>query len=540
MPNFRFWIPLDTIEKSVNDKGQRVMKVGGFASTARIDTDQEGLTPTLEGFDISYLKEKGIVNWNHSKSPEAIIGEPTKAEFRPKGLYVESELYEDSPLANKVYDLAEMLNKNSKKRRLGYSVEGKVLERDSLNEKKITKALITNLALTISPKNPDSIVDIIKGEYHELSDEDLLKGIDNTIFDLKANGGEVKYIVDLVREDGMRVTVDENYNIRVDKCLDTDKGRALIKEDVNPELKNQQYLSKAEVFDKIFAIDSVISFQIANEIFETLNTLTMSTTDKKTKITDDVLEKAMKTLKLTSDKAESVINKGHKEDENEEEAEKEYDKEADIKPKVDKKDKAKSKKKEEDDDEDEDDMKKGEIEEDDEEAEEKEEKKPVIKKAIKKAVQSEIIPEPDMEIGKLIKSLAIIAKGTYDLQKQNVEVLEDIKDELQKSHEMIEELLDQPVTTGRKSVRTSSKPVKREFNKGNDDELGEIEKGEDDEIVLSMSRNKQAIVGLLDKYAFEKGFDDELGKALTTFEAGNTILPVAARKFAENKIKIIQ
>ncbi len=541
MPNFRFWIPLDKIEKSVNDKGQRVMKIGGMASTSRKDTDKESLDPTQEGFDISYLKEKGIINWNHSKSPEAIIGEPTKVEFRPKGLYVESELYEDSVLANKVYDLAETLQKNSKKRRLGYSIEGKVIERDCIDDTKVTKAMITNIALTISPKNPDSIVDIMKGEYHELTDEDLLKGVDDAFDTATANGGEIM-IIDIIRQDGMRVTVDQSYNIKVEKCLDTDKGRSLIKEDVDPKLKIQpKYLSKAEVFDKIFADNSVISFETANEIFKTLNNLTMSQkTDKKTEITEDVLEKALKTLKITkggeaAEEVDDTLEKG--EDDDSETTEKEAStKKKDAKG-IEKAFKKKAKKDDEDDDEGEGSEEEGGEKGEDDEKNVDTKKKPAF---LKKAVVPDFKTD-DPSLGELIKSLAIIAKGTYDLQKQTLDVSNEIRNELQKSHDMIEELSEQPVNGGRKSVKSSVKPLNREFNKGIDDDLTKGEGADDHEgkTLLSKSRNKQAIIGLLDKYTFEKGFDNELGKALTTFEAGNELLPAAMRKLAENNIEII-
>ena len=73
-------------------------------------------------------------------------------------------LYSDSQLAKDVYGLAELLQKNSKKRRLGFSIEGKVLERDPLDESKITKARLTGLAITHIPKNPATICEIMKGE----------------------------------------------------------------------------------------------------------------------------------------------------------------------------------------------------------------------------------------------------------------------------------------------------------------------------------------------------------------------------------------
>jgi len=317
MSNFRFWVPIDDITKATDKDGKVVMKLGGIASTNSKDTDGENLDPA--GFDISYLKDRGIVNWNHNKSPEAIIGEPTKAEITKKGLYIESELYPDNELANKVYELATTLKKNSKTRRLGYSIEGKATLRDPLNPSSVKKAMITNVALTISPKNPDSIVDIIKGEFHELSDEEIRLPIPNDAapltadasakdFDMSANGGN-NFIIDIVRKDGVRVLVDENYNIKIDKALSADSpsGQAITRESLlgapiittgpDNQVKNKvesKFLTKAEVIEEILESNSVISIEKANEIYLTLNNLAMS----KTQITSELLNKALTQIGL--------------------------------------------------------------------------------------------------------------------------------------------------------------------------------------------------------------------------------------------------
>ena len=43
------------------------------------------------------------------------------------------------------------------------SIEGKVLERDKNNRRRVKKALVTNLALTFEPVNSNSFFDIVKG-----------------------------------------------------------------------------------------------------------------------------------------------------------------------------------------------------------------------------------------------------------------------------------------------------------------------------------------------------------------------------------------
>ncbi len=166
---FNFWFPIEKAQEIIDpDTGEVRMLLGGIALTADEDSDGEFLDP--KGFDIEPLLKSGMVNWHHQAKdqPAAIIGEPIKAEIRPEGLYVETELYPSSKIAQEVWQLAQILEKDSKTRRLGYSVEGKVLKRKSEDKnspdyKKIQKAIITGVAITHQPKNPKTFASIIKG-----------------------------------------------------------------------------------------------------------------------------------------------------------------------------------------------------------------------------------------------------------------------------------------------------------------------------------------------------------------------------------------
>ncbi|HNQ21397.1 MAG TPA: hypothetical protein PKI46_10085, partial [Bacteroidales bacterium] len=238
--NFKFFVPLE-IEKAKDSQGNEVMKIAGIASTADRDSDGEVLDPS--GFDLSYFMNNGFINWHHQAKdkPEAIIGEPTKAEIRKEGLYVEGLLYPESKLAKQVFDLAKGLEKSSKNRRLGFSIEGKVIERDSLDERFVKKAKITGLAVTPTPKNANTIVDIIKGNYNEFED-DLFLNNEST----SANGGET-IILDIVKPNGDRITVDSKYNIKVlSKSTDTGNAGILSPASVDENLKNLENDSKNE------------------------------------------------------------------------------------------------------------------------------------------------------------------------------------------------------------------------------------------------------------------------------------------------------
>ena len=231
---FTFWCPLQKSEEVLDPTtGEPIMRLGGIASTSDEDSDGEFLDP--KGFDIKPLMKSGLVNWHHQAKgqPAAIIGEPSKAEIRPEGLYIETDLYPSSQIAHDVYNLAQTLEKDSKTRRLGYSIEGKVLkrksnDRNSPDYKHIVKAVITGVAITHMPKNPKTFANIIKGEI----DDDY----------------------------------EEQEEKEVNKDLNTENGATLKKESVDSDLKVTTF-KKAKIVEKILQ-DTNISIQKAEQIFE--------------------------------------------------------------------------------------------------------------------------------------------------------------------------------------------------------------------------------------------------------------------------------
>lgn len=197
--NMNFFVPIE-FEKAQNKKGEKIMKIKGIASTADQDSDGEILEPI--GFDLSRFLTTGFLNWNHqAKSTgkgggaEAIVGEPTLAKITPKGeLYIEGVLYNGHPLAESIWSLAETLERNGSKRKLGFSIEGRALERDIVNPKKITKALLTGVAVTHVPVNVNTYLDLCKGEqsndFVEYGEESILEKSETSkyIFEFSCDG----------------------------------------------------------------------------------------------------------------------------------------------------------------------------------------------------------------------------------------------------------------------------------------------------------------------------------------------------------------
>lgn len=302
---FVFWTPCE-IEKggeATNEKGDRIMKLKGIASTSQRDSDNEILDP--EGFDLSFFKSSGLVNWHHQAKdkPLANIGEPEVAKIVPEGLWVECVLWNGSQLANDVYDLAELMEQNSETRRLGFSIEGKVLERNPLDENHITKARITGLAVTHIPKNPATLCEILKGDRDgfdmEWDDDEIEEDMKKTTakkaegdgIEEQAGNSEVAASQDDDNnEDGTGNGIEE-----AEKAMSTSSGVAVIKESLDGTLK-PECLTKGQTFDRIFKDFPDIDIEKSKQVYQIIVKVSENMNNGKEKITNDAISKAYEVL----------------------------------------------------------------------------------------------------------------------------------------------------------------------------------------------------------------------------------------------------
>ena len=468
---FVFWCPLQKSEEIVDPTtGEPIMRLGGIASTSDEDSDGEFLDP--KGFDIKPLLTSGMVNWHHQakEHPDTIIGEPSKAEIRPEGLYIETDLYPSSKVACDVWELANTLEKDSKTRRLGYSIEGKVIKRKSNDKKspdykRIEKAIITGVAITHMPKNPKTFANIIKGDIEDDFNEDE-----------KEN--------------------DEQ------KSLDTESGAALKKESVDSKLKVTTF-SKAEVLERLFKDIPGISIEKAEKI----HIMIKKNVDMKgkTQITEDDITKAYEALGLNVE--ESDITKGCSE------ADGGATKEQPI-------EKAKSKTQDQNDDETE----------NDDNAEVEETKEDYTEKGVKKADDADRFDRIEKAIGashsmtsKYIRALGVMIKDAsmkLDAAAQRNDELEGIikaqSDEIAALSERVEMLGSE--VPAPKSL-SNARPVERQFAKAEDSDITKGGAPAPKKNVFSMSKNPNQVAELLDQATFSKGYDEEFSKACTAFEA---------------------
>ena len=199
-----FSLPITSIglAKSVTG-GEEPWMIEGLASTP--SQDQQGEVVLVKGLDLTYLDQgKGTFNWNHfgDKDPSSVIGLITKHSRTPDGeLYVKGRLLKALPKAQAAYNLMKALDAEGESRRMGMSIEGKVLHRQN---KVIYKAWVKAVALTMDPVNQDTYVSFAKsfaGAEYAPQDDSILAGLDPSTLERalsiassaggSANGGSI-------------------------------------------------------------------------------------------------------------------------------------------------------------------------------------------------------------------------------------------------------------------------------------------------------------------------------------------------------------
>ena len=469
---FVFWCPLQKSEDIIDPTtGEQIMRLGGIASTSDEDSDGEFLDP--KGFDIKPLLASGMVNWHHQakEHPDTIIGEPSKAEIRPEGLYIETDLYPSSKVACDVWELANTLEKDSKTRRLGYSIEGKVLKRKSNDKnspdyKHIVKAIITGVAITHMPKNPKTFANIIKGEIDDFNEEE---------------------------------------EVQEEKALDTENGSALKKESVDKKLKVTTF-SKAEVLERLFQDIAGISLEKAEQIYIMLQNFANM---KGKQITEDDIQKAYEALGLNIESADIQKGCGSKKAEMTEETEEEPI------------DKAKTEAEEE-----------VEVDEETVETNDSDEKGDNVSegKDVKKAEGGNRFDRIEKAIAashqinsKYMRALGVMIKDASQKLDAAAERENELRDIIKSQEETISILSEKMEEFGNFTPAPKSlshaRPVERTFAKAQDNDFTKSEQRAGNPHAISMSKNPNQVAELLDQATFAKGYDEEFSKACTAFEA---------------------
>ena len=176
---FDFEVPVSFFQKAEADAAKQ-RRIGGVISCETKDRQKEVIL--AKGLVVDDFLKNGWFNDNHSKKTVDILGYPELTQYVSKGAempdgrvakadghWVEGYLL-DTPEADKVWELGKALQKTN--RRLGFSVEGKILKRTGDDKRTIAKAMVRNVAITNCPVNTDSRMEILARSLQAIEDSE--------------------------------------------------------------------------------------------------------------------------------------------------------------------------------------------------------------------------------------------------------------------------------------------------------------------------------------------------------------------------------
>ncbi len=157
--NFKFWLPAQIVEKANPKTGKIKRVIQGIASTS--DRDLQGETVEQLGIDYEYFTKHGYFNDDHKTGNENRVGEPTDVKLTKNGLFVRGILYEGpgKERADAIWNHMNALDSNGSSRRMGFSIEGKIVRRAGTS---VRKCWLQNIAVTAAPVNTKTWAEIVK------------------------------------------------------------------------------------------------------------------------------------------------------------------------------------------------------------------------------------------------------------------------------------------------------------------------------------------------------------------------------------------
>lgn len=163
----------------VKNDEKETIEVSGIASSEHVDNSGEIILQ--DGLDWSYCLKSGALNYDHRNEPSHILGAP-KSITRTmhngkKATALKGVLYAKKGM---VKDLVE--NYNAMKsaggiRKIGFSIEGQVLERDKKNPNIITRARVLNVSLTHNPCNSEATVELVKNILNSIDGDTMTEEV---------------------------------------------------------------------------------------------------------------------------------------------------------------------------------------------------------------------------------------------------------------------------------------------------------------------------------------------------------------------------
>ena len=221
--DFKFFLEADIAKSNSGGEEKRIIR--GYASTAVEDRQGESLVQ--KGLDISDFVSHGYFNFDHDNS--IIVGFPygEKCHIDDKGLWVEGELFKGVPEADRMWELAKAIKRHKAPRKVGFSVEGKVLQREG---NKILKAKIYNIAVTANPVNTTCSWEAVVKSFNGAEDDEafLLEDVNKSL--------EAGYEVDPTEMEGGGVFRKESLDKdlkNLSYVIDDEDKKKLLKDSMN-------------------------------------------------------------------------------------------------------------------------------------------------------------------------------------------------------------------------------------------------------------------------------------------------------------------
>lgn len=154
--SFYLWQPFEPLEDDALEKaGEGRMLIRGIVSSEMVDADGEVVLQ--DGIDWSFFKSRGVLTEEHPLGNTNIVGEPVDiAQTTVRGVkatQIDAVLYPYHKRARALWEQAVSMKKSGGTRQLGFSIEGPVLQRDSVKRRTITRSKVISSAISPVPKN---------------------------------------------------------------------------------------------------------------------------------------------------------------------------------------------------------------------------------------------------------------------------------------------------------------------------------------------------------------------------------------------------
>jgi hypothetical protein len=162
--DFEFFVPMEPISKaeSIGNKKDDRRLIQGIASTS--DIDLQGESVVQSGMDTSYFLKYGYINDDHKPGPEHKVGEPVECRATKAGLWIQAFLYKGQDRADYWWQFMNSLDESGAKRKVGFSIQGKIIRRSGNS---ILKCWLQDIAITASPVNTNTWAEIVKSLSNE-------------------------------------------------------------------------------------------------------------------------------------------------------------------------------------------------------------------------------------------------------------------------------------------------------------------------------------------------------------------------------------